>query len=148
MTDFALGGDGPLSLVQQMGSTMFSHEYTYLRLVEVPTGKWPFRRGHPIYQVMTAPGVTSLVDSTLLGGAVGYDPRGPRRDMQECQMTARRPFNAGRTDEWVHFSSSQVIPGETLRRATACRSQPRRRRSPQSPESIRRASATGVKVDG
>jgi hypothetical protein len=119
MTDFALGADESLSLLQQMGNTMFAHGYTYLRLVEVPTGKWAFRRGHTMYEVMTAPGLTRLVDSTLLGGAVGYDPSGTRRDMQECQMTARRLFDEGRTDDWVHFSSSQVIPGETLRRATA-----------------------------
>ncbi|PNI08360.1 hypothetical protein CXX84_10520 [Arthrobacter sp. AFG7.2] len=112
MTDFANGGDEPSSLLQQMGSAMFAHGYTYVRLVEVvPTGKWPFRRGRTMYEVMTAPGVTRLVDSTLLGGAVGYDPRGSRRDMQECQMTARRMFDEGRTDDWVHFSSSQVIPG-------------------------------------
>jgi hypothetical protein len=119
MTDFALGADEPLSLLQQMGNTMFAHGYTYLRLVEVSTGKWPFRRGHTMYEVMTAPGVTRLVDQNTLGGAVGYDPRGSRRDMQECQMTARRLFDEGRTDDWVHFSSSQVFPGETLRRATA-----------------------------
>ncbi|MET1089590.1 MAG: hypothetical protein ABWY04_21145 [Arthrobacter sp.] len=119
MTDFAFGADESLSLLQQMGNTMFAHGYTYLRLVEVPTGKWPFRRGHTMYEVMTAPGLTRLVNSTLLGGAVGYDPRGTRRDMHECQMTARRLFDEGRIDDWVHFSSSQVIPGETLRRATA-----------------------------
>jgi hypothetical protein len=119
MTAFALDEDEPLSLLQQMGTIMFAHGYTYVRLVEVPTGQWPFRRGHTMYEVMTAPGVTRLVDSTLLGGAVGYDPRGTRRDLQECQMTARRLFDEGRTDDWVHFSSAQVIPGETLRRATA-----------------------------
>lgn len=119
MTDFANSGDEPSSLLQQMGNTMFAHGYTYLRLVEVPTGKWPFRRGRTMYEVMTALGVTRLVDSTLLGGAVGCDPRGSRRDMQECQMTARRLFDEGRTDDWVHFSSAQVIPGETLRRAAA-----------------------------
>ncbi|WP_354157620.1 hypothetical protein [Arthrobacter sp. UYCu512] len=119
MTDFALGADESWSLLQQMGNTMFAHGYTYLRLVEVPTGKWPCLRGHTMYEVMTAPGLTRQVNSTLLGGAVGYDPRGTRRDMQECQMTARRLFDEGRTDDWVHFSSSQVIPGETLRRATA-----------------------------
>lgn len=49
MTDFALDVDEPLSLLQQMGNTMFAHGYTYLRLVEVPTGRWPFRRGtHPV----------------------------------------------------------------------------------------------------
>ena len=119
LTDFAKGGPEPVSLLQQMGNIMFAHGYTYVRLVEVPTGKWPLRRGRTMYEVMTAPGVTRLVDSALLGGAVGYDPRGTRRDMQECQMTARRLFEEGRTDDWVHFSSSQVIPGETLRRATA-----------------------------
>jgi hypothetical protein len=119
MTDFANGGDGPSSLLQQMGNIMFAHGYTYVRLVEVPTGTWPFRRGRTLYEVMTAPGVTRLVDSALLGGAVGYDSRGSRRDMQECEMTARRLFDEGRTDDWVHFSSAQVIPGEALRRATA-----------------------------
>lgn len=119
MTDFALCADESLSLLQQVGNTMFAHGYTYLRLVEVARGKWPFRRGHTMYEVMTAPGVTRLVDSTPRGGAVGYDPRGTRRDMQECQMTARRLFDDGRTDDWVHFPSFQVIPGETLRRATA-----------------------------
>lgn len=120
MTDFANGGPEPLSpLIQQMGNTMFAHGYAYLRLVEVPTGKWPFRRGRTMYEVMTTPGLTRLVDQNTLGGAVGYDPRGSRRDMQECQMTARRLFEEGRTDDWVHFSSAQVIPGETLRRATA-----------------------------
>ncbi|MBP1137854.1 hypothetical protein JOE31_004086 [Arthrobacter sp. PvP023] len=120
MADFANGGPEPLSpLIQQMGNTMFAHGYTYLRLVETPAGKWPFRRGRAMYEVMTAPGVTRLVDQNTLGGAVGYDPRGSRRDMQECQMTARRLFDEGRTDDWVHFSSAQVIPGETLRRATA-----------------------------
>ncbi|WP_152642597.1 hypothetical protein [Pseudarthrobacter chlorophenolicus] len=120
LTAVANGGPEPLSpLIQQMGNTMFAHGYSYLRLVEVPTGKWPFRRGRTMYEVMTAPGVTRLVDQDTLGGAVGYDPRGSRRDMQECQMTARRLFDEGRTDDWVHFSSAQVIPGETSRRATA-----------------------------
>jgi hypothetical protein len=120
LTDFANGGDEPLSpLIQQMRGDMFAHGYTYLRLVETPTGRWPFRRGHTMYEVMTAPGVTRLVNPNSLGGAIGYDPRGLRRDMQECQTTARRLFDEGRTDDWVHFSSAQVIPGETLRRATA-----------------------------
>lgn len=118
MTDFANGGDEPLSsLLQQMGNTMFARGYTYLRLVETPTGRWPFRRGRTMYEVMTAPGVTRLVEPKLLGGAVGYDPRGSRRDMQECQMAAHRLFEEGRTDDWVHFSSAGVVPGDTLRRA-------------------------------
>lgn len=120
MTDFANSEPEPLSaLIQQMGNTMFAHGYTYLRLVEVPTGKWPSRRGRTVYEVMTAPGLIRLVDQKTLGGAVGYDPRGSRRDMQECQMAARRLFDEGRTDDWVHFSRAQVIPGETLREATA-----------------------------
>lgn len=118
MTDFAHGGEAPQSdLLKQMGNRMFAYGYTYVRQIEAPVGTWPFIRGRTTYEVMTAPGVTTIVDANILGGAVGYDPRGSRRDMQECQMAARRLFMEGRGDEWVHYSSAQVVPGEMLRNA-------------------------------
>ena len=115
MTDFANGGETPASdLIRQMGNEMFSNGYTYFRQVEAPVRKGLFVRGKTMYEVMTAPGVTHLVEAKLLGGSVGYDPRGSRRDMQECQQAAHRLFLEGRSDDWVHYSSAQVIPGESL----------------------------------
>lgn len=116
MTEFANGVDAPQSdLLRQMDNRLFEHGYTYVRQIEAPVGRWPFRTGHSIYEVMTEPGVTTTVDRELLGGVVGYDPRGSRKDMEECMMKVHQLFQEGRSDEWVHFSSSQVLQGETLR---------------------------------
>lgn len=116
MTDFARGGDAPESdLIRQMGNDMFAHGYTYFRQVEAPVRKGLFMRGRAMFEVMTAPGVTRLVDLGELGEALGYGPQCSRRDLHECQFTADRLFRVGRSDAWVHYSSAQVIPGESLR---------------------------------
>lgn len=118
MTDFANGGEAPASdLIQQMGNDMFTHGYTYVRKIQVPVQKWWFTRMVTMYEVMTAPGVIEVVEPKYLGRPTRYDPNGSRRDMQECQMQAHKLYSEGRSDDWVHFSSSQIVSGELLRNA-------------------------------
>jgi hypothetical protein len=115
MTDFASGGDARESdLIRQTGNDMFAHGYTYFRQVEAPVRKGMFMRGRAMFEVMTAPGVTRLVALGELGEALGYGPQCSRRDFQECQFTADRLFREGRSDAWVHYSSAQVVPDESL----------------------------------
>lgn len=119
MTAFSSGSEAPTpTLHKQALHNLFANGYTYFRQVEAPVRKGLFRiSGSVIYEVMTAPGVTSLVQAKYLGGTVGYDPRGSRRDLQECQSQAHKLIAEGRHDEWVHFSSSQIFHADLLRDA-------------------------------
>ena len=67
-------------------------------------------RGHAMFEVMTAPGMTRLATLGELGEALGYGHQGSRRDLPECQAGADRLFRAGRSDDWVPYSSAQVVP--------------------------------------
>lgn len=116
LTVFADGGAEPASdLLRQIGNDMFAHDYKYFRQVEAPLRKGLFSRGRAMYEVMTAPGVTRLVTLNDLGEAVGYSSQNSNKDFQECKMAAHRLYKEGRIDHWVHYSSAQVIPGESLR---------------------------------
>ncbi|MBT2550977.1 hypothetical protein [Arthrobacter sp. ISL-65] len=116
LSGFAYGGEAPASpLLKQMGSSMSANGDTYFRQVEAPVRKGLFMRGRAMFEVMTAPGVTRLVTGGELGKALGYGPQRSRRDLQECQAAADRLFRAGRSDDWVHYSSAQVVSGESLR---------------------------------
>lgn len=115
LTDFANGGEAPVSpLLKQMGSSMFANGYAYFRQVEAPVRKGLFMRGHTMYEVMTEPGVTRLVGWKQLGEALGQGHQDSRRDMQECQTAAHRLFSGGRSHDWIHYSSAQVVSGEVL----------------------------------
>lgn len=98
-----------------MGDPTFTNEHTYFRQVEAPVRKGLFMRGLAMFEVMTAPGVTRLVTAGELSEALGYGPQRSRRDLQECQAASDRLFRERRSDEWVHYSSAQVVPGESLR---------------------------------
>lgn len=119
LTDFANGGEAPLSpLLKQIGNSMFANGYAYFRQVEAPVRKGLLVRGHTMYEVMTEPGATRRVGWKQLGEALGHGPQSSRRDMQECQAAADRLFREGRSDDWVHYSSAQVVPGESLQGLT------------------------------
>jgi hypothetical protein len=94
---------------------MFLKGESYVRLVSVPKRLGPFVRGSLFYEVMTEPGVTRFVPLKYLGGVVGYDPRGSRRDMEECLTSADRLFKEGRRGEWVEFSTGLIVSGESLK---------------------------------
>jgi hypothetical protein len=94
---------------------MFSEGNIYLRQIAARTRRGLLVRGVAMYEVLTGPGVTRFVTRKYLGGAVGYDPRGSRRDMQEAQATARRLFDEGRRGEWVHYPTAGIVAGESLR---------------------------------
>lgn len=98
-----------------MGNPKFASGDAYFRRVEAPGRKGLFMRGRAMFEVMTAPGVTRLVTAGALGEALGYGPQRSRKDFQECQSVADRLFREGRRDAWVHYSSAQVVPGESLR---------------------------------
>ncbi|WP_346959222.1 hypothetical protein [uncultured Arthrobacter sp.] len=107
----------PESKESAAAAAMFANEGTYFRLIEIPVRKsWLSLKGTITYEVATAPGVTRLVTLDQLGQAVGYGPQDSRKDWQECQMVADRLFREGRRDDWVHYSSSYVVPDETLRK--------------------------------
>jgi hypothetical protein len=94
---------------------MFSEGNIYLRQI-AGMKRWGLLvRGVAMYEVMTGPGVTRFVTPKYLGGAVGHDPRGSRRDMQEAQATTRCRFDEGRRGEWVHYSTAGIVAGESLR---------------------------------
>ena len=102
---------------ESAAAAMFGNGGTYFRLIETPVRKrWFSLKGTFTYEVATAPGVTRLVTLDQLGQAVGYGPQDSRKDWQECQMVADRLFREGRRDDWVHYSSSFVVPDETLRK--------------------------------
>jgi hypothetical protein len=94
---------------------MFLKGESYVRLVSVPKRLGPFVRGSLFYEVMTEPGVTRFVPLKYLGGVVGYDPRGSRRDMEECLTSADRLFKEVRRGEWVEFSTGLIVSGESLK---------------------------------
>jgi hypothetical protein len=95
---------------------MWDRESAYFRKVTAPVRKnWFSSTGASTYEVMTAPGITRFVGLDQLAEAVGYGPEHSRKDWHECQMVAERLFREGRSDEWVHYSSSCVVPGERLR---------------------------------
>lgn len=113
-TDFV--NAGPESK-ESAAAAMFGDGSTYFRLVEVPVRRgWFSRTGTYTYEVATGPGATCLVTRDQLGDAVGYGPGRSRKDWQECQMTADRLFREARKEDWVHYSSSWVVPDEVLRR--------------------------------
>jgi hypothetical protein len=115
LTDFAIGGDAPVSpLLKQMGNSMFANGYAYFRQVEAPVRKGLRMRGNAMYEVMAEPGATRFVALSQLGEAVGYGPHNSRKDFQECKAAAHRLFMEGRSDDWVHYSSAQVVPGDSL----------------------------------
>lgn len=112
LTDFANGEQ-----IVHDANSMWEGESTYFRLVEVPVRKgWFSRTGSTTYEVMTAPHFTTLVTLDKLAEAVDYNPMRSRKDFQECKMIADRLFREGRTDDWVHYSSSYVVPDKALRR--------------------------------
>lgn len=98
-----------------MENPTFAHGYTYFRQIEAPVRKGLFMSGRTMYEVMTAPGVTRLVTAGELGQALGYGPQRSRKDFQECQATAARLLREGQVNAWVHYSSAQVVPDESLR---------------------------------
>lgn len=114
LADFAHAGE-PLSPSQDRRDSLFSHGNTCFRQVQAPVRKGLFMRGRAMFEVMTAPGVTRLVTAGELPEAVGYGPQRSRRDFQECQAAADRLFRERQSEEWVHYSSAQVVPGELLR---------------------------------
>lgn len=118
LTDFANGGDAPLSpLLQQMGISMFANGYAYFRQVEAPARTGLFSRGRTTYEVMTGPGVKQLVSSKELPEAVEFGPGRSRRDLQECVRMAELLYKEGGSDQWVHYSSAQVVPDDLLQKA-------------------------------
>lgn len=102
---------------ESTAAAMFANGGTYFRLIETPVRKmWFSLEGTFTYEVATAPGVTRLVTLDQLGQAVGYGPQDSPKDWQECRMVADRLFREGRTDDWVHYSSSYVVPDDALRK--------------------------------
>lgn len=102
---------------ESAAAAMFANASTYFRLIEVPVRKgWFSRKGTFTYQVATKPGATRLVTLDQLGEAMGYGPQDSQKDWRECQIVADRLFREGRTDDWVHYSSSYVVPDEKLRK--------------------------------
>jgi hypothetical protein len=96
---------------------LWDRESTYFRMVTAPVRKgWFSSAGSTTYEVMTAPGVTSIVGPDQLAEAVGYGPQNSRKDWHECQMVAARLFREGRKGDWVHYSSAYVVSDEALRK--------------------------------
>jgi hypothetical protein len=111
LTDFANGGPAGTT------DALWDRESTYFRKVTAPVRKgWFSSVGATTYEVMTAPGVTRVVGPDQLAEAVGYGPQNSRKDWHECQMVADRLFREGHKDDWVHYSSSYVVPDEALRK--------------------------------
>lgn len=96
---------------------MFIQGNSYLRLVAVPVRKGLFVRGDHMYEVMTNPRKSRVVQAKQLAEVIGLDPRGPWNDLQECQRTADRLFREGRNEDWVEYSSGIVVPGASLGRS-------------------------------
>lgn len=113
LTDFANGGLES----REIAAAMFANGSMYFRKVTTPVRKgWFSSTGSTTYEVMTAPGVTRIVGRDQLGEAVGYGPEHSSKDWHECQMVADRLFKEGRKDDWVHYSSSYIVPDESLRK--------------------------------
>jgi hypothetical protein len=113
LTDFANGK----AVVQKSADAMWDRDSAYFRKVTASVRKgWFSSTGSTTYEVMTAPGVTRIVGVDQLAEAVGYGASHSRKDWHECQMVADRLYREGRKDDWVHYSSSYIVPDESLRK--------------------------------
>lgn len=93
---------------------MFIQGKKYLRVIGVPVRKGLFAKGDYLYQVLTQPGESRVVEAKRLADAMGVSPRGPWNDLQECQRTASRLFREGRRQEWVEYGTAIVVSSESL----------------------------------
>ena len=93
---------------------MFIKGNAYLRLVRVPKRRGLLVWGNHVYDVMTSPGVVTTVPAKRLNDALGLDPSGPQNDVQHCRRTATRLYREGRHQDWVEYSTTIVVPGDSL----------------------------------
>lgn len=93
---------------------MFIKGNAYLRVVRVPKRWGLLVWGNNVYNVMTSPGVVKTVPAKRLDEALGLDPGAAQNDVQECRRTAQRLFREGRHEDWVEYSTTIVVPGDSL----------------------------------
>lgn len=93
---------------------MFIRGNAYLRVAGVPKRWGPLVWGNNVYDVMTSPGVIKTVPAKRLDEALGLDPGAAQNDVQHCRQTAQRLYREGRHEDWVEYSTTIVVPGDSL----------------------------------